>query len=72
MTTIDKFLDICYLISNDTGDKFDIWWEYLEIYKNDDDYQILKNKITNFLSSLNEDSNKWWDKDIESEIYYMV
>lgn len=72
MTTVDKFLDLCYLISNDTGEKFDIWWDYLKIYENDDDYIILKNKITNFLKVLNEDNNKWMEKDIETEIYDLM
>ena len=72
MTTIDKFLDLCYLISNDTGEKFDIWWDYLKIYEKDDDYIILKNKITNFLKVLNEDHIKWMEKDIETEIYDLM
>lgn len=56
----------------DTGEKFDIWWDYLKIYEKDDDYIILKNKITNFLKVLNEDYIKWMEKDIETEIYDLM
>lgn len=71
MTTKEKFTDICYNISNDNG-KYDVWWEYLKIYENDNDYQVLKNKITNFINKLNEDDSKWLNKDVENEIFEMM
>jgi len=71
MKTIEKFLDLCYLISNDDG-KFDIWWEYLDVYKNDEDYIIIESKIKNFLIKLNENTENWMIKDIETEIFNLV
>lgn len=72
MTTKEKFTDLCYLISNDTGKHYDFWWNYLEIYENESDYNILKSKITNFVNHLNENDKDWVSKDIELEIYDMV
>ena len=71
MTTIEKFTDLCYLISSKNG-KFSFWWPYLDIYKCDDDYTILKQKIINFLEKLNENSTDWFEKDVEKEIFYLL
>lgn len=72
MRTEEKFLDLCYLISNDTGEKYDFWWEYIDNYEKDSDYEILKSKMINFLNLLNENDDFWMKKDIESEIYNLV
>lgn len=72
MTTIEKFVDLCYIISNDDNSEFSLWWDYLKIYENDNDYPILKEKITNFLKLLNENTTFWFDKEIETEIYPQV
>ena len=71
MTTKEKFSDLCHMISNDSG-HYDFWWEYIKIYEDDDDFQILENKITNFIKCLNENDVVWLSKDIENEIYHIV
>ena len=71
MTTREKFLDLCYVISKDNG-HYDLWWEYIKIYEKDDDCELLKNKINNFIKRLNENDTDFLNMDVEKEIYDFV
>jgi hypothetical protein len=67
-----KFLQLCYTISNDSGNKYEYWRELLENFSDDADYEVLKTKMNNFVKLLNEDDKIWFDKDVELEIFQMV
>ena len=69
--TIEKFGFLTYAFTKE-NDKWFFWWELLESYKNDEDYNILKEKITNLYDKLNENDKDWLSKDVEKEIYFMI
>jgi len=69
MKTFDKFATICYSISK--TDKWVYWTELLEVYKNDDDYLLIKTKLDNLINILNINENIL-QLDLESDIWNMV
>jgi len=71
MKTKEKFVNMCHLISNDDG-RYDYWWDDLEKYKYDEDFNILKTKMENILIILNENDSSILNKDIEDEIWDLI
>lgn len=69
-TIKDKFVEMCYLISND-NDEYSFWWEYIDESNNEENL-ILKSKMTNLIKLLNENKEDVLYKDIETEIWEMI
>jgi hypothetical protein len=68
MNTLEKFGTICYSMYK-KNNKWFYWEKLLESYSNEDDYDILKTKINNFIVLLNEKEDEYLNKDIETEIW---
>jgi hypothetical protein len=70
---IDKFVNMCELISVDTKGKFffdSIDVEFTEVY-NDKDYTVLKEKMDKLIGLINED-NSLIEKDVQDELWLML
>ncbi len=69
-TIKDKFVEMCQMISGDSGE-YVFWWDYMDIYEHED-YVILKSKMENLIKLLNENDTLLLNKDIETEIWEMI
>lgn len=71
--TIFKFAGLCtYGFCKELDNSYSFDWKLLETYQDDEDYIILKEKITNFYNELNKNDKYWLPMDIEKEIYFSV
>jgi hypothetical protein len=53
VNTLNKFNIMCLTISKNDG-KWEYWENLLESHESDNDYVLLKSKLDNFISLLNE------------------
>ena len=70
---IDKFVDMCELISVDSKGQFffdSVDVEFTEVY-NDTDYPVLKEKMDKLIGLINED-NSLIEKDVQDELWLML
>jgi hypothetical protein len=70
---IDKFVDMCELISVNSNGQFffdSVDVEFTEAY-NDTDYPVLKEKMDKLIGLINED-NSLIEKDVQDELWLML
>lgn len=70
---IDKFVNMCELISVDSKGQFffdSVDVEFTEVY-NDTDYPVLKEKMDKLIGLINED-NSLIEKDVQDELWLML
>lgn len=70
---IDKFVDMCDLISVDSKGQFffdSVDVEFTDIYT-DVDYPLLVEKMTKLINLINED-NSLIEKDVQDELWFML
>lgn len=70
---IDKFVNMCNLISINSKNQFffdSVDVEFTEVY-NDTDYPVLKEKMDKLISLINED-NSLIEKDVQDELWLML
>jgi|LauGreDrversion4_2_1035121.scaffolds.fasta_scaffold266535_2 hypothetical protein len=70
---IDKFVDMCELISVNSNGQFffdSVDVEFTEVY-NDTDYPVLKEKMDKLIGLINED-NSLIEKDVQDELWLML
>jgi hypothetical protein len=70
---IDKFVDMCELISVDSKGQFffdSVDVEFTEVYT-DVDYPVLVEKMTKLITLINED-NSLIEKDVQDELWFML
>ena len=70
---IDKFVDMCDLISVDSKGQFffdSVDVEFTDIYT-DVDYPVLVEKMTKLITLINED-NSLIEKDVHDELWFML
>jgi hypothetical protein len=70
---IDKFVDMCDLISVDSKGQFffdSVDVEFTDIYT-DVDYPVLVEKMTKLITLINED-NSLIEKDVQDELWFML
>ena len=70
---IDKFVNMCELISVDSKGQFffdSVDVEFTEVY-NDTDYPVLKEKMDKLICLINED-NSLIEKDVQDELWLML
>jgi hypothetical protein len=70
---IDKFVDMCDLISVDSKGQFffdSVDVEFTEVYT-DVDYPVLVEKMTKLITLINED-NSLIEKDVQDELWFML
>jgi hypothetical protein len=70
---IDKFVDMCDLISVDSKGQFffdSVDVEFTEVYT-DVDYPVLVEKMTKLITLINEDKSLI-EKDVQDELWFML
>jgi hypothetical protein len=70
---IDKFVDMCELISVNSNGQFffdSVDVEFTDVY-NDTDYPVLKEKMDKLIGLINED-NSLIEKDVQDELWLML
>ena len=70
---IDKFVDMCELISVDSKGQFffdSVDVEFTEVYT-DVDYPVLVEKMTKLITLINQD-NSLIEKDVQDELWFML